>query len=158
MDTDVYDLTLQLRVALQEGTPGLTEFKRCFRQASEALEAGHDAPGRQAVRDLLPHLRQFVQFFHGLLLASMLFLSEDEFRRWQHVAMDLADALARFNSAWEADDMAAVCDVLRFDLSEIMDECGEAFAQFTKALPDTLSVPLPAPGVATCRPAESTLS
>lgn len=135
MDSEVMELSRQVRSALREGAPGLVEFKRCFQQACAEFEAGRDSEGRQAVLVVVPHLRQFTHFFHGLLLSSGVFLTESDMQDWQRLGARFSEALGRFNQAWENGDVAAVCDLLRFDFCELMDACARAFDHFEKSLP-----------------------
>lgn len=132
--TERQELQTKTVEALRNAQSGLNEFKSRFQQCSDTFDSGDDNGALQIFRDMLDGLREFSAFCSALMENCPYYASQEECEKLNSKCERLHRLMENIVNHSEKQNFTEVSDILRYDMSELMDEFGTLFPDLADAV------------------------
>ena len=118
--------------AIQECTPARTEMQVRLQHCCEAFDAGDDNAELEGVGEVAARLGEFANFAAHIYEVAEVCCDEADVARLNDECQRLSDCLRQLNDLLQDRDLVALCDIIRFDLSECI---GDLFNSLDRLVP-----------------------
>ncbi|OGV54732.1 MAG: hypothetical protein A2X49_09675 [Lentisphaerae bacterium GWF2_52_8] len=119
--------------ALESSQDAFIKLKEAFKASSESFDLGNDAIGLQLIKDeIIPQLSNLYQFCYTLINVFDAVLSDDVREEMQSSFASLEALMRTLTDETEAGNFTEVGDILRFDLSDQINQLSVSFPKIAE--------------------------
>jgi len=120
--------------SLRNTTDSINELKSTFEECSDLFEEGEDAKALDKIKEMLPHLKEFVNFCYLINQNCYAMVVPSLSEQMDSTCKTLLQYLQDLVKESEQGNFIASADILRIDLTDILEEYKTLFASYADAL------------------------